>query len=115
MTEVSQPSTATDEVTATADVTATDAGGGRRCQYHQCRLVLPNKEGRGPKLRYCRDRRWDPDGKSCREMAAVDRATRRAAGSAAPLDTLAVLAERIEEAGAPLAELYGQIQDTLDE
>ncbi len=102
MTEVSEPVQAADR-------------GGRRCQYSQCRDVLPNREGRGPKLRYCRDRRWDPDDRTCREMAATERATRRAAGGDAPLDTLAALADRVEQAGAPLVELYAQIQDTLDE
>src|SRR5262249_9176081 len=90
-------------------------GVGRHCQYGQCRDALPNREGRGPKLRYCRDRRWDPDNKTCRQMAAAERAARRAAGGDAPLDTLAALADRIDEAGAPLAELYAQLQDALDE
>ncbi len=103
---------------ATVDATTGDtitAPAVRRCAYSQCGQPLPNREGRGPKLRYCRDRRWEPENKTCREMAAAERGARRAAGDPAPLAALAALAEHIEEAGAPLAELYAQIQDALDD
>ena len=55
-----------------------------RCGCSQCELVLPHRGGRGGKLRYCPDRRWEPGQKTCRQMAAVERAALRALGRPAP-------------------------------
>src|SRR5262245_20729215 len=90
-------------------------GQGRRCEYSQCGLLLPNRETRGPKYRYCPSRRWDPDNKTCREMAAAERNARRAVGQFDPLQTFRALTEQLNDVVSPLAELLAQVQDAVDD
>src|SRR5438309_1801816 len=95
------------------------AAGARRCGYSQCGLPLPTREGRGPKWRYCRDpeRTWGPDHKTCREMAAAERAGRQAVGVDAALATAAGETRRredAEQAAATAAAEARVLRDDLD-
>src|SRR4051812_28840522 len=78
------------------------AMGERRCGYSQCGEPL-EYDGQGRPPEYCRDRRW-PGGRTCKQMAAVERAGERAAGLDAPLDTFRASTDRLVAAAGPLAE-----------
>src|SRR5690606_40843485 len=51
-------------------------------------------DGRGRPPEYCPDRRW-ADGKTCKQMAAAERAAERAAGLEMPLETFRAAGERL--------------------
>src|SRR5437763_11908494 len=76
--------------------------GARVCGYSQCGNTL-DYDGRGRPPEYCPDRRW-PGDKTCKQMAAADRAGERAAGLDAPLDTFRASTDRLVAAAGPLAE-----------
>ncbi|MBT8224088.1 MAG: hypothetical protein HKP61_04640, partial [Dactylosporangium sp.] len=57
----------------------------RRCGYSQCGQAL-DYDGRGRPPEYCADRRW-PDGRTCKQLAAAERAGERAVGLEVPLET----------------------------
>ncbi|MEU1813230.1 coiled-coil domain-containing protein [Micromonospora aurantiaca (nom. illeg.)] len=88
---------------------------GPPCGYSVCDRRLPAKTGRGPKFSYCPDRTWE-GGRTCKEMAAAERAALEAAGTAGPLDVVARLLDRADAAGGPIAELhelYTEIRQAL--
>jgi chromosome segregation ATPase len=80
----------------------------RRCAYGRCGEPL-DYDGKGRPPEYCPDRRW-PDGKSCKQLAAVERDATRAAGLEVPLETFRALADRLAPAAQVLAE---QLQGVL--
>src|SRR2546423_15694450 len=59
-------------------------------------------DGQGRPPEYCRDRRW-PGGRTCKQMAAAERAGERAAGLDAPLDTFRASTDRLPPPPAPPA------------
>ncbi|GIH20809.1 hypothetical protein Raf01_89810 [Rugosimonospora africana] len=81
----------------------------RRCGYGQCGRAL-DYDGRGRPPEYCPDRRWEPGGRSCRQMAAAARVAERAAGLDGPLDSFRATGSRVIAAAEPLA---GQLTDLL--
>lgn len=101
-------------MTSRVDTPAEDATVSRRCGYRECNQPLPSREGRGPKYRYCPDRTW-PGGKGCKEMAALERASHRAAGLDVCMDTFRTVADQLADAAEPLAETLAAVLDALDE
>src|SRR2546423_9266675 len=73
----------------------------RRCGYSQCGEPL-EYDGQGRPPEYCRDRRW-PGGRTCKQMAAAERAGERAAGLDAPLDTFRASTDRLARPPGPPA------------
>jgi hypothetical protein len=79
------------------------------CGYHQCRAEL-EYDGRGRPPEYCPDRRWPPDNKTCKQMAAAGRAGERATGLDAALDDYRASTDRLIAAAGPLVR---QLTDAL--
>src|SRR5215468_5059316 len=75
------------------DLDGLASGSARVCGYSQCGAAL-EYDGRGRPPEYCADRRWPPDNKTCKQMAAAERAGERAAGLDAPLADFRATAER---------------------
>jgi hypothetical protein len=80
----------------------------RRCGYSHCGAEL-SYDGRGRPPEYCPDRRW-PDGRSCRQLAAVERDAARATGLETPLEEFRALADRFT---APAEGLARQLEGLL--
>lgn len=90
-------------------------GSERTCGYSDCRQPLDyNGVGRPPE--YCADRRWpahDPHGRSCKQMAAEDRAAHRAAGLEAALSNYRASTELFMPAAEALvSRLAGLVEAT---
>ena len=83
----------------------------RYCGYHACGQPLAY-DGRGRPPEYCPDRRW-PGGRTCRQMAAAERAAERAAGLATPLDTFRALSDRLADTAAPLVRQLTELLDAV--
>src|SRR2546423_3061361 len=83
---------------ATMVIAGDERGGG----YSQCGEPL-EYDGQGRPPEYCRDRRW-PGGRTCKQLAAAERAGERAAGLDAPLDTFRASTDRLLAAAPPPAQ-----------
>jgi len=88
------------------------SGAGRVCGYSQCGAAL-DYDGRGRPPEYCADRRWPPDNKTCKQMAATERAGERAAGLDAPLADFRATADRFAPVAAELAAQLGEVVDAV--
>lgn len=83
----------------------------RHCGYNQCGRELPY-DGRGRPPEYCQDRRW-PGGRTCRQMAAAERAAERAAGLEVPLDAFRAAGDRLAAVASPLARQLAELVDAV--
>jgi hypothetical protein len=80
----------------------------RRCGYSRCaRPLAYGGQGRPPE--YCADRRWEPDQRTCKQLAAAERAGERAAGLDAPLDAFRAAGDRLIPAAQELARHLGEV------
>ena len=73
----------------------------RYCGYAECGQAL-DYDGRGRPPEYCQDRRW-ADGRTCRQLAAAQRAAERAAGLEAPLEAFRAAEQRSAQRPLTLA------------
>lgn len=83
----------------------------RHCGYTPCGRPLPY-DGRGRPPEYCSDRRW-PDGRTCKQMAAAERAGERAVGLDAPLEAFRGAADRFLPTAGDLAQRLTELLDTV--
>lgn len=91
---------------AEADVAA------RRCGYSQCASPLIY-DGRGRPPEYCAERRW-PDGRTCKQMAAAERAGERAIGLDLPLEAFRAAGDRLTPQLHGLAEHLTALAATIE-
>ena len=85
------------------DTASTD----RRCGYSRCAEPLPySGQGRPPE--YCPDRRWDGN-RTCKQLAASERAGERAAALDVPLEAFRYAGERFVPAAQALARQLSEV------
>src|SRR5690349_2987798 len=79
----------------------------RRCAYTRCAEPLPySGQGRPPE--YCPDRRWDGN-RTCKQLAAAERAGERAVALDVPLEAFRQAGERFVPAAEALARQLGEV------
>jgi hypothetical protein len=85
----------------------------RRCGYSRCGQQL-EYDGRGRPPEYCSDRRW-PDGRTCRQLAATERAAERTVGLDTLLEAFRATGERFAPAAQTLQQQLAELLHALDE
>lgn len=85
----------------------------RRCGFTQCRQPL-EYDGRGRPPEYCPDRRW-PDGRTCRQAAAAERAAERATGMDVTLDAFRAAGERFLPAAQTIGQRLAEVVSAVDQ
>ena len=85
----------------------------RRCGYARCAEPIPySGQGRPPE--YCPDRRWEGN-RTCKQLAAVERAGERAAALDLPLESFRHAGERFVPAAQALARQLAEVVAAVGE
>ncbi|MBN1173751.1 MAG: hypothetical protein JXA67_16385, partial [Micromonosporaceae bacterium] len=107
---------ATGETPGPSETLEVPNGSARTCGYSRCGRIL-RYDGRGRPPEYCADRRW-PDGRTCKQLAAAERAGERAIGLDLPLEAFRAVSDRLQPVAEGLArqlvevsEAVGQVRD----